>query len=184
MFTASNIVYHIDDETKTITASATGMKFDAVETVLKAFRKENIIFSNTDVVVGINAEEDGTIKDEGIEVKELPLCTCGRYLLPNEMTAQAKYDPDDPHPYDVERGKQIARRRLYDMYNCAFMNALFSLQYAINHALMTHINKTLEITHDRITNFQYFEYYDIFKTNCSCNHTDCDKCNEACEPKD
>lgn len=179
MFTASNIVYHVDDEAKVITATATGMKNDAVDTVLKAFRKENIIFGNTDVVVAIAAEEDGSIKDEGIEIKELPLCTCGKYLLPNEMSAQAKYDPNDPHEYDVERGKQIARRRLYNVYNRAYMNALFNLQYAINQALSNYVQDTLLMTRDRLLGFEYFEEYDIFKTGCNCAHTDCSEC-DAC----
>lgn len=176
MFTASSILYQVDVENKIVTATATGMKNDAIDTMLKAFRKENIIFGNTDVVVAIAAEEDGTVKDEGIEIKEFPLCTCGEYLLPNEMRAQAKYDPNDPHEYDLERGKQIARRRLYDVYNRAYMNALFNLQYAINQALSTHIQDTMLMTHDRLIGFEYFEAYDVFKSGCDCTHTDCDEC--------
>lgn len=182
MFTASNIVYHIDDENKVITATATGMKNDAIDTMLKAFRKESVTFSNTDVVVAIATNFDGTIQDDGIEIKELPMCTCGKYLLPNTMSAQAKYDPSDPHEYDIERGKQIARRRLYDVYNRAYMNALYNLQYAINQALTTHIQDTLLMTRDRLIGFEYFEEYDIFKCGCNCTHTNCEECDECnCE---
>lgn len=174
MFTASNIVYHVDEETKTITATATGMKNDAIDTVLKAFRKENITFSNTDVVVAINAEEDGTVKDEDIEIREFSLCNCGKYLLPNTMSAKAKYDPNDPHEFDVERGKQIARRRLYDTYNTAYMNALFNLQYALHQAMTSHIQDALLLTRDRLISFQYFEEFDIFKNGCCCSNCECD----------
>ena len=181
MFTASNIVYHIDDENKVITATATGMKNDAIDTVLKAFRKENVIFGNTDVAVAITTNEDGTVKDEGIEVKEFPLCTCGRYLLPNKMTGQAKYDPDDPHEYDVERGKQIARRRLYDEYNKAYKYALTNLQYAINSAMNIHVRDTLDLTRGRLIRFEYFEMYDIFK-NCGNSYIVIDSLPNNCDP--
>lgn len=169
MFTASNIKYQIDNETKTITAIATDLKYDAVETMLKAFRKENLILSSSDMVVGIPCacdEEGNPVTDlvdaSAITVEEYPMITCKKFLLPDTMTATATYDPNDPNPYREARGKEIARRRLYNKYNNAMRDALTAIMDSANDAL-NNMSSTYMLTQERITNFKYYEYYDIFK---------------------
>ena len=47
MFTASMIEYQIDEEKKIITASVSGVEYDAIDTMKKAFRQNNLILEDT-----------------------------------------------------------------------------------------------------------------------------------------
>lgn len=169
MFTASMIKYEINDETKTITASVDDIKYDAIETMMKAFRKSNINLSDNDMVVGIPCacDEEGNpctdmVDASMIEIESYPMITCKKYMLPNHFEANAKYDENDPNPYSVARGKEIARRRLYNKYNKAYQTAMTNLMSAISDSL-NYMSSSYMLTLDRITNFKYYEYYDIMK---------------------
>lgn len=168
MFTASMIEYQIDEEKKIITASVSGVEYDAIDTMKKAFRQNNLILEDTATYVEMIPDEDGKYCDENISLVDERISTCKKYRLPNTFSATAKYDPNDPHPYSIERGKMIARRRLYNQYNRAYATAINNLQSAIidtNNKMMD----ALLLARDRQVNFQYFEYYDVFKRNCECS---------------
>ena len=162
MFTTNMIKYEINEETKVITASVEGIKDDALETFTKALRTNSMNLSYKDMIVELIPDEDGKYSDEGITVHDVDLTTCHKYHLPDSLSAHAKYDSEDPHDYSVERGKQIARRRLYNKYNKAYMNAMNEIMFAIQHSMET-MNDKMLMTHDRIINFNNFEHYHIFK---------------------
>lgn len=172
MFTASMVKYEIDDTNKVITASASGLKYDAVETFVKCMRKTNVILNPNDLVVSIPCETDTSGRAfidpektlDNIDIEMYPLVTCKKFLLPDTMSGTACYDPNDPNPYSVERGKMIARRRLYNKYNKAFKDASNELLGAVDDAL-NYFGEKIELAHQRIINFQYFEYYDVFKAH-------------------
>lgn len=135
MLTASMITYQVDEEKKTVTATVTGTENDALECVFKGLRKVNII-----------ADYSGT--------------TCRLFKLPNVFTAKAKYDPNDPNPFTVARGKEIARRRLYDKYNLALMTTLQTVLMNIEDGT-ENAATMLAVTNDRWTRFKYYDYYCI-----------------------
>jgi len=164
MFTANMIQYQVNEETKVVTASVSGVKYDAIETMLKSFRKFNLILSDKDVMVEMLRDEDGEFNPDTTSIIESPMTTCSKYMLPDTLTATAKYDPNDPNEFSVERGKQIARRRLYNQYNIAYQSALDNLIINIKDSAVK-MCEQLAITCDRITNFKYFEFYDVFKAH-------------------
>lgn len=168
MFTASMIEYQIDEEKKIITASVSGVEYDAIDTMTKAFRQNNLMLKDVTIWVEMIADEDGKYRDENIHFTEERISTCKKYRLPNTFSATAKYDPNDPHPYSIERGKMIARRRLYNQYNKAYVTAINNLHSAIIDA-DNKMKNALMLALDRQANFRYFEYYDVFKRNCECS---------------
>lgn len=132
MLTASMITYWVDEDKKTVTATVTGTENDALECMRKCMRRVNL---------PVNF-----------------VTTCSLYKLPDKFTAKAKYDPNDPNPFSIERGKEIARRRLYDKYNKALDTALNAAILNIRYATET-AEFTLAITRDRINRFKYYEHY-------------------------
>lgn len=173
MMTASNIVYDIDEEKKIIKATVSGCKNDAIDTVLKAFRCHNLFLSNTfiDNIEAVYDPEKDTGEDDPenpcltIDTTECNLTTCRKFLLKDTYTGIATYNEDDPNPFSIERGKQIARRRLYDTYNADYYDILTNIIKAIEAAIITNVNKARAITEERMINFKYYEYYDIFKAH-------------------
>ena len=171
MMTASNIMYDIDEEKKIIKATISGCKNDAIDTVLKAFRCHNLFLSNTfiDNIEAVYDPEKDTGEDDPedpcltIDTTECNLTTCRKFLLKDTYTGIAMYNEDDPNPFSIERGKQIARRRLYDTYNADYYDTLTNIIKAIEAAVITDVNKARAITEERLINFKYYEYYDIFK---------------------
>lgn len=149
MMTASNIMYDIDEKNKIVKATVYGCKNDAIDTVLKAFRCQNLFLSNNTY----------------IDQCQLNLTTCHKFLLKDTYTGIAMYNKDDPNPFSIERGKQIARRRLYAAYNSDYQNILNNIVEAIKSAIDTDIEKARAITEERLINFKYYEYYDILKLN-------------------
>ena len=173
MMTASNIVYDIDEEKKIVKATVSGCKNDAIDTVLKAFRCQNLFLSNTyiDNIEAVYDPEKDTGEDDPedpcltIDTTECDLTTCRKFLLKDTYTSIATYNEDDPNPLSIERGKQIARRRLYDTYNADYYDILTNIIKAIEAAIITDVNKARAITEERLINFKYYEYYDIFKAH-------------------
>ena len=171
MMTASNIMYDIDEEKKIITATISGCKNDAIDTVLKAFRCHNLFLSNTfiDNIEAVYDPEKDTGEDDPenpcltIDTTECDLTTCRKFLLKDTYSGIAIYNEDDPNPFSIERGKEIARRRLYDTYNGDYMIALCNIVNAIKDAIVTDVERARAITEERMINFKYYEYYNIFK---------------------
>lgn len=173
MMTASNIVYDIDEEKKIITATISGCKNDAIDTVLKAFRCHNLFLSNTfiDNIEAVYDPEKDTGEDDPenpcltIDTTECDLTTCHKFLLKDTYTATATYDPSDPNPFSIERGKQIARRRLYNAYNKDYRKALDNIMSALDNAINDTLMPAYDLTKEREINFSYFEFYDVFKAH-------------------
>ena len=173
MMTASNIVYDIDEEKKIVKATVSGCKNDAIDTILKAFRCQNLFLSNTyidKIEATYDSEKDKPENDEEdpcltIDTTECNLTTCRKFLLKDTYTGIAIYNEDDPNPVSIERGKQIARRRLYDTYNADYYDILTNIIKAIEAAIITDVSKARAITEERMINFKYYEYYDIFKAH-------------------
>lgn len=175
MMTASNIVYDIDEEKKIVKATISGCKNDAIDTILKAFRCQNLFLTNTcidDITAVYDSDkDDGTSENNSedpcltIDTTECNLTTCRKFLLKDTYTGIAVYSEDDPNPFSIERGKQIARRRLYNTYNGDYIIALCTIINAIEVAIITDANKARLITEERMINFKYYEYYDIFKAH-------------------
>ena len=173
MMTASNIVYDIDEEKKIVKATVSGCKNDAIDTILKAFRCQNLFLSNTyidKIEATYDSEKDKPENDEEdpcltIDTTECNLTTCRKFLLKDTYTGIAIYNEDDPNPFSIERGKQIARRRLYDTYNADYYDILTNIIKAIEAAIVTDVNKARAITEERLINFKYYEYYNIFKAH-------------------
>ena len=173
MMTASNIVYDIDEEKKIIKATVSGCKNDAIDTILKAFRCQNLFLSNTyidKIEATYDSEKDKPENDEEdpcliIDTTECNLTTCRKFLLKDTYTGIAIYNEDDPNPFSIERGKQIARRRLYDTYNADYYDILTNIIKAIEAAIVTDVNNARAITEERLINFKYYEYYNIFKAH-------------------
>lgn len=175
MMTASNIVYDIDEEKKIVKATISGCKNDAIDTILKAFRCQNLFLTNTRIdditAVYDSDKDDGTSENNSedpcltIDTTECNLTTCRKFLLKDTYTGIAVYSEDDPNPFSIERGKQIARRRLYNTYNGDYIIALCTIINAIEVAIITDANKARLITEERMINFKYYEYYDIFKAH-------------------
>ena len=173
MMTASNIVYDIDEEKKIVKATVSGCKNDAIDTILKAFRCQNLFLSNTyidKIEATYDSEKDKPENDEEdpcltIDTTECNLTTCRKFLLKDTYTGIAIYNEDDPNPFSIERGKQIARRRLYDTYNADYYDILTNIIKAIEAAIVTDVNNARAITEERLINFKYYEYYNIFKAH-------------------
>ena len=173
MMTANNIVYDIDEEKKIVKATISGCKNDAIDTILKAFRCQNLFLSNTyidKIEATYDSEKDKPENDEEdpcltIDTTECNLTTCRKFLLKDTYTGIAIYNEDDPNPFSIERGKQIARRRLYDTYNADYYDILTNIIKAIEAAIVTDVNKARAITEERLINFKYYEYYNIFKAH-------------------
>ena len=173
MMTASNIVYDIDEEKKIVKATVSGCKNDAIDTILKAFRCQNLFLSNTyiDKIEATYDPEKDTGEDNSedpcltIDTTECNLTTCRKFLLKDTYSGIAIYNEDDPNPFSIERGKQIARRRLYDTYNADYYDILTNIIKAIEAAIVTDVNKARAITEERLINFKYYEYYNIFKAH-------------------
>ena len=173
MMTASNIVYDIDEEKKIVKATVSGCKNDAIDTILKALRCQNLFLSNTyidKIEATYDSEKDKPENDEEdpcltIDTTECNLTTCRKFLLKDTYTGIAIYNEDDPNPFSIERGKQIARRRLYDTYNADYYDILTNIIKAIEAAIVTDVNKARAITEERLINFKYYEYYNIFKAH-------------------
>lgn len=138
MFTTSMIKYHINDKNQVITAYVEGVKDDAIDTMLKCFRAKNIILSKDYI-------------------------TCKKYQLPDTMSASATYNPIDIHEYSVERGKMIARRRLYNKYNRAFISAMTELRKKILESSEDMLN-SIDLAYKRRVNFDNFEFYEVFNS--------------------
>ena len=173
MMTAGNIKYTVDDENKIITATVDGCTHDAIDMMLKAFRRQNILLRDmyiSKIESTYDPEKDTGEDDPNdpcltIETTESSATTCKKFLLKDTSEGTAIYHPDDNNPYSVERGKEIARRRLYDAYNKDYKKALDNLMDAIYEAVNGDMEESSMITSERITNFKYYEYYDIFKYN-------------------
>ena len=52
---------------------------------------------------------------------------------------------------------------LYDTYNGDYMIALCNIVNAIKDAIVTDVERARAITEERMINFKYYEYYNIFK---------------------
>ena len=173
MMTASNIMYDIDEEKKIVKATISGCKNDAIDTVLKAFRCHNLFLSNTfiDNIEAVYDPEKDTGEDDPedpcltIDTTECDLTTCHKFLLNDTYTATATYDPSDPNPFSIERGKQIARRRLYNAYNKDYRKVLDNIMNALDNAINDTLMPAYDLTKEREINFGYFEFYDVFKAH-------------------
>ena len=158
MFNSAMIKYDVNEETKVVVASVEGIAYDAVNTMLKALRRQNIITTESFMV--IESDESDDIRKS--KFTEMHSTVCKKYLLPNELKSEAHYDPQDPNEFSVERGKQIARRRLYDAYNKVFKRALNEIIASVVCAV-NDMDDIVAVTEKRMINFEYFEYYDVFK---------------------
>lgn len=158
MFNSAMIKYDVNEETKVVVASVEGIAYDAVNTMLKALRRQNIITTESFMV--IESDESADIRKS--KFTEMHSTVCKKYLLPNELKSEAHYDPQDPNEFSVERGKQIARRRLYDAYNNVFKRALNEIIASVVCAV-NDMDDMVAVTEKRMINFEYFEYYDVFK---------------------
>lgn len=158
MFNSAMIKYDVNEETKVVVASVEGIAYDAVNTMLKTLRRQNII--TTDSFMVIETDESDDIRKS--KFTEMHSTVCKKYLLPNELKSEAHYDPQDPNEFSVERGKQIARRRLYDAYNKVFKRALSEIIASVVCAV-NDMDDMVAVTEKRMINFEYFEYYDVFK---------------------
>ena len=158
MFNSAMIKYDVNEETKVVVASVEGIAYDAVNTMLKALRRQNIITTESFMV--IESDESADIRKS--KFTEMHSTVCKKYLLPNELKSEAHYDPQDPNEFSVERGKQIARRRLYDAYNKVFKRALNEIIASVVCAT-NDMDDMVAVTEKRMINFEYFEYYDVFK---------------------
>lgn len=158
MFNSAMIKYDVNEETKVVVASVEGIAYDAVNTMLKALRRQNIIATESFMV--IESDESADIRKS--KFTEMHSTVCKKYLLPNELKSEAHYDPQDPNEFSVERGKQIARRRLYDAYNKVFKRALNEIIASVVCAV-NDMDDMVAVTEKRMINFEYFEYYDVFK---------------------
>lgn len=152
------IKYDVNEETKVVVASVEGIAYDAVNTMLKTLRRQNIIATESFMV--IESDESADIRKS--KFTEIHSTVCKKYLLPNELKSEAHYDPQDPNEFSVERGKQIARRRLYDAYNKVFKKALNEIIASVVCAV-NDMDDMVAVTEKRMINFEYFEYYDVFK---------------------
>lgn len=158
MFNSAMIKYDVNEETKVVVASVEGIAYDAVNTMLKALRRQNIITTESFMVI----ESDESVDIRKSKFTEMHSTVCKKYLLPNELKSEAHYDPQDPNEFSVERGKQIARRRLYDAYNKVFKRALNEIIASVVCAV-NDMDDMVAVTEKRMINFEYFEYYDVFK---------------------
>lgn len=158
MFNSAMIKYDVNEETKVVVASVEGIAYDAVNTMLKALRRQNIIATESFMVI----ESDDSADIRKSKFTEMHSTVCKKYLLPNELKSEAHYDPQDPNEFSVERGKQIARRRLYDAYNKVFKRALNEIIASVVCAV-NDMDDMVAVTEKRMINFEYFEYYDVFK---------------------
>ena len=158
MFNSAMIKYDVNEDTKVVVASVEGIAYDAVNTMLKALRRQNIITTESFMV--IESDESADIRKS--KFTEMHSTVCKKYLLPNELKSEAHYDPQDPNEFSVERGKQIARRRLYDAYNNVFKRALNEIIASVVCAV-NDMDDMVAVTEKRMINFEYFEYYDVFK---------------------
>lgn len=158
MFNSAMIKYDVNEETKVVVASVEGIAYDAVNTMLKTLRRQNIITTESFMV--IETDESDDIRKS--KFTEMHSTVCKKYLLPNELKSEAHYDPQDPNKFSVERGKQIARRRLYDAYNKVFKRALNEIIASVVCAV-NDMDDMVAVTEKRMINFEYFEYYDVFK---------------------
>ena len=158
MFNSAMIKYDVNEETKVVVASVEGIAYDAVNTMLKALRRQNIIATESFMV--IESDESADIRKS--KFTERHSTVCKKYLLPNELKSEAHYDPQDPNECSIERGKQIARRRLYDAYNKVFKRALNEIIASVVCAV-NDMDDMVAVTEKRMINFEYFEYYDVFK---------------------
>ena len=158
MFNSAMIKYDVNEETKVVVASVEGIAYDAVNTMLKALRRQNIIATESFMI--IESDESDDIRKS--KFTEMHSTVCKKYLLPNELKSEAHYDPQDPNEFSVERGKQIARRRLYDAYNRVFKRALNEIIASVVCAV-NDMDDMVAVTEKRMINFEYFEYYDVFK---------------------
>lgn len=158
MFNSAMIKYDVNEETKVVVASVEGIAYDAVNTMLKALRRQNIIATESFMV--IESDESADIRKS--KFTEMHSTVCKKYLLPNELKSEAHYDPQDPNEFSIERGKQIARRRLYDAYNKVFKRALNEIIASVVCAV-NDMDDMVAVTEKRMINFEYFEYYDVFK---------------------
>lgn len=158
MFNSAMIKYDVNEDTKVVVASVEGIAYDAVNTMLKALRRQNIITTESFMV--IESDESADIRKS--KFTEMHSTVCKKYLLPNELKSEAHYDPQDPNEFSVERGKQIARRRLYDAYNKVFKRALNEIIASVVCAV-NDMDDMVAVTEKRMINFEYFEYYDVFK---------------------
>lgn len=158
MFNSAMIKYDVNEETKVVVASVEGIAYDAVNTMLKALRRQNIIATESFMVI----ESDESVDIRKSKFTEMHSTVCKKYLLPNELKSEAHYDPQDPNEFSIERGKQIARRRLYDAYNRVFKRALNEIIASVVCAV-NDMDDMVAVTEKRMINFEYFEYYDVFK---------------------
>ena len=158
MFNSAMIKYDVNEETKVVVASVEGIAYDAVNTMRKALRRQNIITTESFMV--IESDESADIRKS--KFTEMHSTVCKKYLLPNELKSEAHYDPQDPNEFSIERGKQIARRRLYDAYNKVFKRALNEIIASVVCAV-NDMDDMVAVTEKRMINFEYFEYYDVFK---------------------
>ena len=173
MMTASNIKYEIDEENKIITATVSDCKHDVLNLLLKAFRRQNMILTNTYInnIEAVYDPEKDTGEDDPedpcltIDTTECDLTTCHKFLLNDTYTATATYDPSDPNPFSIERGKQIARRRLYNAYNKDYRKVLDNIMNALDNAINDTLMPAYDLTKEREINFGYFEFYDVFKAH-------------------
>ena len=152
MFNSAMIKYDVNEETKVVVASVEGIAYDAINTMLKTLRRQSFMVIESD-------ESDDIRKSKFTEMHST---VCKKYLLPNELKSEAHYDPQDPNEFSVERGKQIARRRLYDAYNKVFKRALNEIIASVVCAV-NDMDDMVAVTEKRMINFEYFEYYDVFK---------------------
>lgn len=158
MFNSAMIKYDVNEETKVVVASVEGIAYDAINTMLKTLRRQNIIATESFMVI----ESDESADIHKSKFTEMHSTVCKKYLLPNELKSEAHYDPQDPNEFSVERGKQIARRRLYDAYNKVFKRALNEIITSVVCAV-NDMDDMVAVTEKRMINFEYFEYYDVFK---------------------
>ena len=98
MMTAANIKYNVDEVNKTVTATVDGCTYDAINLMLKAFRRKNLILTGMDIDKVTTVNPDETHVDENdvnLKVHMYPMITCKKFLLKDTYEGTAIYHPDD-----------------------------------------------------------------------------------------
>lgn len=148
MFNTSNIKYQINKAERTVIAYIDDTKYDAIDLLMKRFRKVNLPLEDLKTF-RVRKDPDNP---HSVFLDEDHTTTCRSYLLPDEFTGVAYHSPDDPNPFDVAKGMEIAKYRLYKAYNQALLSAIENLMVAISDVQLDLdylVDETVErITHD------------------------------------
>lgn len=127
MLNASDIQYQVNKSKGIVVATISGTKYDAIDSLIKVFKRVNLPFNDWEV----ECVNQDTSKADAVLVQLSHKTSCTNYLIPDTFEGVAHYNPEDPHPFDVETGMTLAKYRLYKAYNSALFKALHCLTEAI-----------------------------------------------------